>query len=404
MRKFSKLLALAAAFTGLAAVNSFADDVISTGTAFAVTDDGWLLTNAHVVKKCTRVEVKGLGTSEPAKIDEINDLAALRVLPNRPLKALDFRKSPARLGEDIIALGYPLNGLLSESIKVTTGNVNSLAGIANDTRYLQISTPIQSGNSGGAVIDKNGLLIGVTTATLSQDIADKINVTVQNVNFAIRASVAATFLQTLGVNYREREAPASDKQLSTADLTELASPTVYPVLCYGQPVEDVKVATPEANTSVTTPQIPRPTLIDANGYDAVGFDYQVLKDVSYYSCKTACSGDSQCMAFTYNTHHQVCFLKNDVLAMVKNGDAASAYSSLKASQVVFSTFTVYRDMDFPGGDYLKLTQSSYETCLLACVKDTGCRGFAYVRNKRQCWLKNMLGNARAVRGVEFGLK
>jgi len=404
MRKIFKAFLLAVILSGVGASYSHADEAISTGTAFAVTDDGWLLTNAHVIKKCSRVEIKGLGFAEPPKLDEINDLAALKVMPNKPIKALNFRRSPVRLGEDIVALGFPLNGLLSESIKVTTGNVNALAGIANDTRYIQISTPIQPGNSGGPVVDKEGLLVGITTATLSKDVADKIDITAQNVNFAIRSSVAEVFLQSQGVNYQSLDHSAQAVPQTTADLSEKISPSVYPVICYGQPFEEVKVITPESNTSVAPVQIPKPTLIDANGYDAVGYDYQAIKDVSYYLCKSACANDGQCLAFTYNVHHNVCFLKNDVVAMIRNGDAASAYSSLKANQIIFSSFTVYRDMDFPGGDYLKLSQSSYETCLLACVKDNSCRGFAYVRKKRECWLKNALGNAKAIRGVEFGLK
>ena len=404
MRMISKTLLLAMALLNTQASHAAADEVVSTGTAFAVTDDGWLLTNAHVVKKCARVEIKGVGFSEPPKVDEINDLAALRVMPDKPLKALNLRKSPVRLGEDIVALGFPLNGLLSESIKVTTGNVNALAGIANDTRYIQISTPIQPGNSGGPIVDKDGLLLGVTTATLSKDLTDKIDITAQNVNFAIRSSVVEAFLQSQGINYQQLDRSTEATTLSTADLAEKVSPSVFPVACYGQPAEEVKIATPEANTNVTPIQIPRPTLIDANGYDAVGYDYQAIKNVTYYSCKSACANDGQCLAFTYNVHHNVCFLKNDVVAMIRNGDAASAYSSLKANQIIFSTFTVYRDMDFPGGDYLKLPQSSYEACLLACVKDLGCRGFAYVRKKQECWLKNALGTAKAIRGVEFGMK
>lgn len=168
MRQTIKVVLLSLVIGFSAASAAIAEDVISTGTAFVVTDDGWLLTNAHVVKRCSRIEVKGLGDSEPPKLDEINDLAALRVSPDKPMKAVEFRKNPVRLGEDIIALGYPLNGLLSESIKVTTGNVNALAGIANDTRYIQMSTPIQPGSSGGPVVDKEGLLLGITTATLAR--------------------------------------------------------------------------------------------------------------------------------------------------------------------------------------------------------------------------------------------
>ncbi|WP_152971308.1 S1 family peptidase, partial [Rhizobium ecuadorense] len=130
------------------------------------------------------------------RIDAINDLAVVKITAGELLKPLAFRKSATRLGEDIVAVGYPLAALLADSVKITTGNVNALAGIRNDTRYIQISTPIQPGNSGGPVVDRNGLLLGITSATLSKRTADEIGITAQNVNFAIRASVAELFLQS----------------------------------------------------------------------------------------------------------------------------------------------------------------------------------------------------------------
>jgi hypothetical protein len=110
------------------------------------------------------------------------------------------------------------------------------------------------------------------------------------------------------------------------------------------------------------------------------------------------------MAFTYNLHHNYCFLKSDVVALIRNGDATSAYSSLKSSKIVFSNFTVYRDMDFPGGDYLRMKQSNYTQCLLACIQDNVCRAFAFVPHKKECWLKNRLGQVKTVAGVELGVK
>lgn len=404
MRMIFKSILLAAAFWTGTIAQSFADELLSTGTAFAVTDDGWFLTNAHVVRNCTRVEIRGVGFAEPPRLDETNDLAAIRVTSGKPVRAIGFRKDPVRLGEDIVALGFPLNGLLSESIKVTTGNVNALAGIANDTRYIQISTPIQPGNSGGPIVDKDGLLVGVTTATLSKSVADKIDITAQNVNFAIRSPVAEVFLQSHGIGYRQRERQAESKPLSTADLAERIAPSVFPVACYGEPAGRARIATPDDGASAGHVSLPQPALIDATGYDSIGFDYQTIRDVSYAACKSACESDRQCQAFTYNVHHGVCFLKNDVVAMIRNSDAASGYSSAKAGQVVFSNFTVYRDMDFPGGDYLRLSNATYESCLLACIQDQACRGFAYVRKKHDCWLKNRLGTARVMKGVEFGMK
>lgn len=172
--------------------------------------------------------------------------------------------------------------------------MNALAGIANDTRYIQVSTPIQPGNSGGPIVDKDGMLLGVTTATLSKDLTDKIDITAQNVNFAIRSSVVEAFLQSQGINYQQLDRQTEAAPLSTADLAEKVSPSVFPVACYGQAAEEVNVATPEANTNLTPIQIFKPTLIDANGYDAVGYDYQAIKNVTYYSCKSACANDGQC--------------------------------------------------------------------------------------------------------------
>lgn len=381
-----------------------ADEPIFSGTAFAISDDGWLLTNAHVVSKCTRVEIKGLGFSEPPKLDETNDLAALKVTPSRPISAVQFRKSPIRLGEDIVAIGFPLAGLLSDSIKVTTGNVNALAGISNDTRYIQISTPIQPGNSGGPVVDNRGTLIAITTATLSKDVADKIGITAQNVNFAVRASVAELFLQSRGIAYRSLETDEHPVTLSTADLADKTTASVFPVFCYGKPAETVAVPQVEEQASASPQLVPTERMIDANGYDAIGFDYATLKDVPLYTCKSACANDSQCMAFTYNTHYNVCFLKGDVVALIRNGDATSGYSSQKSSQVFYSNFTVFRDVDLPGGDYRKIARTDYLQCFMACLKDDVCRAFAYVRRKNECWLKKSLGDSRAIAGVELGIK
>lgn len=235
----SRLIAAA----GLAvAISSqcFADQPSSSGTGFAVTSDGWILTNAHVIQDCGRIEVKGKGDAADPRIDEINDLAVVKIAGGEALKPLVFRKSPTRLGEDIVAVGFPLATLLADSVKVTTGNVNALAGIRNDTRYIQISTPIQPGNSGGPVVDRNGYLLGITSATLSKKTADEIGITAQNVNFAIRASVAELFMQSQSLTDQAAESPANQTPLSTADLADSVTPSVFQILCYPKP--DARVA------------------------------------------------------------------------------------------------------------------------------------------------------------------
>lgn len=201
----------------------------SSGTGFFVNDGGWLITNAHVAEECDGLSVVGNGDVVEQRIDRLNDLAALRVLVTEPVAALQLRSNPLRLGEDVVAMGFPLASVLSDSVKVTTGIVSSLIGIGNDTRYIQISTPIQPGNSGGPLVDQTGAMVAVTTATLAKGIGDRGDFVAQNVNFAIRANVVELFLQSHGIDYELAE--ADGEALRTPDLADLVGPSVVQVLC-----------------------------------------------------------------------------------------------------------------------------------------------------------------------------
>lgn len=259
-------LMIAASLSACIASTCLADEPSSSGTGFAVTPDGWLLTNAHVIKGCGRVEVKGKGDASDTRVDEVNDLAVVKISSKDPLKPLVFRKSPTRLGEDIVAIGFPLATLLADSVKVTTGNVNALAGIRNDTRYIQISTPIQPGNSGGPVVDRNGLLLGITSATLSKQTADEIGITAQNVNFAIRASVAELFMQSQSLVDQSAENAANGSSLATADLADQVTPSVFQILCYSS--KETQVAASQPDTGAQPPSssvnLPSKAVVDSN--------------------------------------------------------------------------------------------------------------------------------------------
>jgi S1-C subfamily serine protease len=151
--------------------------------------------------------------------DVRNDLALLRtgLAAN---KTAAFRPS-IRLGEAVEAFGYPLTEVLAKSGNFTLGNVSALVGIGEDSRYLQISAPVQPGNSGGPLLDQNGNLVGVVSAKLNAlklMLATKGDIA-QNVNFAIRASIVASFLDANGVAYAIGSA-AQPKQ--PADLADQA--------------------------------------------------------------------------------------------------------------------------------------------------------------------------------------
>ena len=208
----------------------------STGTGFFINSDGYLLTNAHVVEGCGDAMVRrALSGPVPARIvarEKTNDLAILKI-DEKPEAFGTFRGAPQiRLGDSIVVFGYPLTGLLSSTGNLTTGLISSLTGAGDDVSKLQISAPVQSGNSGGAVVDQSGRIVGVVVAKANiqtRGTEDKPDVEViQNVNFAIKAGMAQFFLDANQVNYTV-EPPGED--LKTPDVAEIARKFTAQVIC-----------------------------------------------------------------------------------------------------------------------------------------------------------------------------
>jgi S1-C subfamily serine protease len=205
----------------------------STGTGFFITQQGHILTNAHVVDNCTSVVIQqqGVGAS-PAPIvavDKQNDLALLRAETHPTAIAALRGNRPVRPGENVVAYGFPLNGLVSSGGVLTTGTVSALAGVRDDTRYFQISAPLQPGNSGGPLLDATGTVIGVNSASLGNRAARAIGTTPQNVNFAIKSDVVRTFLSTQGIVPETGGA----KELGVPDIGERARAFTVLVECKG---------------------------------------------------------------------------------------------------------------------------------------------------------------------------
>ena len=194
-----------------------------TGTGFYITRQGHVLTAAHVIDKCPTVMVSRPGGSSAAAAvvatDSQNDLAVLMGAP--PQGVASFRTARAvRPGESVVAYGFPLTGTLSSGGTVTSGNVNALSGLGDDTRYLQISAPVQPGNSGGPLLDSTGAVVGVVTSQINAvRVARSTGSVPQNVNFAIKVDVVKTFLDTRGIAI---EAAASGRELGTPDIGERA--------------------------------------------------------------------------------------------------------------------------------------------------------------------------------------
>jgi S1-C subfamily serine protease len=204
-----------------------------SGSGFFVSSEGHLITNAHVVEGCKSLNIThGLNPPVSARVlakDTANDLA-LVLAPTKPEKFALIRVG-AKVGEEIAAFGYPLLGLLATSGNFTRGNISSVAGIGDDTRYLQISAPIQKGNSGGPVVDQGGSVVGVVVSKLNVlAVASDIDDMAQNVNFAIKSSVLVNFLDTSGVSY---SSTGPQSPLSPVDLAEKVKSFAVLVKCSG---------------------------------------------------------------------------------------------------------------------------------------------------------------------------
>jgi len=148
--------------------------------------------------------------------DVTNDLALLKVdLKAAHVASLRFG---ARLGENVEAFGYPLSQLLATSGNFTAGNITATAGLGDDSRFYQISAPVQPGNSGGPLLDENGNLVGVVSSKLNflSEIKSQGDIP-QNVNFAIKASVVANFLQDNNIRFQIGEATEAMKGPALAD-------------------------------------------------------------------------------------------------------------------------------------------------------------------------------------------
>jgi S1-C subfamily serine protease len=159
--------------------------------------------------------------------DETNDLAVIKS-DSTPLKVANVRIG-IRLGEPVAVFGYPLSQVIASSGNFTLGNVTALAGLRDDTRHLQISAPVQAGNSGGPLLDANGNLVGTVISKLNaMRVVQATGDLPQNVNFAIKSSVLVSFLESKGVQF---ETSTSSSALAPADLAEHAKALSVFVVC-----------------------------------------------------------------------------------------------------------------------------------------------------------------------------
>ncbi|WP_375785761.1 S1C family serine protease [Bradyrhizobium sp. Pha-3] len=205
-----------------------------TGTGFVVSDSGHVVTNHHVVDGCSEI-TGNLSGAAAVKLrlvsdDETNDLALLQA-PSPFKDVASIRQNSIRVGDGVVAIGYPYHGLLTSDFTVTTGIVSSLSGILNDTRHLQISAAVQPGNSGGPLFDLGGAVVGVVAAKLDAvRMARATGSIPENINFAIKTGALRDFLDNSAVMYRTAEWRDGTKK-ETSDIAKDARGYTLLITC-----------------------------------------------------------------------------------------------------------------------------------------------------------------------------
>ena len=202
----------------------------SYGSGFFV-NPNHILTNHHVTDGCDAIEVKNKNYNSIVKLvdsDENTDLSVLVTgVPHNSF--LSFRNGkPVLIGEQSIALGYPLASSLGSGLKVTTGNIAALTGYKNNIAELQLTAPVQPGNSGGPLLDNNGNVVGVIVSRLESVDGLKKGRIAQNVNFAIKSNMAKIFMDLNSIDYQVKK--PSDKN-EVNEIVNKSQDAVVQIIC-----------------------------------------------------------------------------------------------------------------------------------------------------------------------------
>jgi len=162
----------------------------SSGTGYAISSDGYIVTNHHVTNGANSIKVRGVNgdfsKTYTAKIiieDKNNDLSIIKI-DDQSFTSLGtipyiIANRATDVGSSVFVLGYPLRATMGDEVKLTNGIISSKSGFQGDVTSYQITAPVQPGNSGGPLFDDKGNIIGIINAK---------HVGAENASYAIKSS------------------------------------------------------------------------------------------------------------------------------------------------------------------------------------------------------------------------
>lgn len=173
-----------------------------SGTGFAISSDGYIVTNHHVINNAKSIRIKGINgdfskyyNAEIVIEDKNNDLAVIKVVDTgfttlgKIPYIIDGKNSD--IGSSVFVLGYPLRSSMGDDVKLTNGIISSKTGFKGDVTSYQVSAPVQPGNSGGAMFNSSGNIIGIISSKHSN---------AENASYSIKSSYLFNLFQAMN-NY-----------------------------------------------------------------------------------------------------------------------------------------------------------------------------------------------------------
>ena len=196
---------------------------VASGSGFFVSDR-IIATNNHVIEDANSVKIVVKDGNDvksyAAKVlitDKTNDLALVSITDKefKGTKSIPYNLylDTKDVGTSIFTMGYPMSNILGGEIKITDGIISSKTGFQGDIVTYQITAPIQPGNSGGALFDKNGVLVGITNAGVRS--AENVGYAIKTVYLKNLIEVAPVYIELpQGRNLKGKDLPELVKILS----------------------------------------------------------------------------------------------------------------------------------------------------------------------------------------------
>lgn len=202
------------------------------GSAFALNNNGYILTSLHTVKGADSIFIQNSVTERTLTrliiADPKLDLAILKIEKSETIKNWQvpffLKEKPTDVGEKVFTLGYPRKDMVYGE-----GSLSSLSGYYNDTTMYQISIPVNPGNSGGPLLDDSGNIIGVIRGKQTSAEATGFAIKANEILKSIRSSIAADSTKhDLLVQGKKSQL----KNMKRSDQIKKINPYVFNVLVY----------------------------------------------------------------------------------------------------------------------------------------------------------------------------